>query len=60
MYQGTPATPIGDRDRRKKFPKLVEYDLIDYQGPTRDRTYWVIDKDADPQIELPQGAPSLA
>ncbi|EMA31709.1 Cdc6/Cdc18 family protein [Halobiforma nitratireducens] len=52
-YQGTPATPIGERARRKKFPKLVEYDLVDYDGPTRDRTYWPVDDDVEPQVNLP-------
>ncbi|UHQ96438.1 Cdc6/Cdc18 family protein [Natrinema halophilum] len=55
IYQGEPAQPIGERARREKFQKLREYKLVDYEGPTRDRTYWVIDEDVEPQhIELPE------
>nr|WP_321576087.1 hypothetical protein [Halosolutus gelatinilyticus] len=38
-YAGTPVYPLGKRARRDKFPKLKEYDLVNYDGPTRDRLY---------------------
>lgn len=50
VYSGSPVTPIGKRARRDKFPKLEKYDLISYDGPTRDRLYWVVDKDVEPVV----------
>ncbi|AFZ73021.1 Cdc6/Cdc18 family protein [Natronobacterium gregoryi] len=53
LYRDIPACPIGKRARREKFSKLREYDLVDYDGSTRARTYWVIDESVTPQLELP-------
>ncbi|WP_049888210.1 MULTISPECIES: Cdc6/Cdc18 family protein [unclassified Natrinema] len=56
VYHGVAPTSIGKRARRGKFKKLEEYNLIGYEGPTRDRTYRVIDGDVEPQLELPVAA----
>ncbi|QRV14253.1 AAA family ATPase [Haloterrigena salifodinae] len=53
VYAGSPVHPIGKRARRDKFPKLEKYDLICYDGPTRDRLYWVVDEDVEPVIDYP-------
>lgn len=53
VYQGRPAQPIGERARREKFPKLEEYDLLEYSGPTSNRVYEVADAEVEPRIELP-------
>ncbi|SFS63529.1 Cdc6/Cdc18 family protein [Halostagnicola kamekurae] len=57
IYAGSPPQPLGERARREKLSKLAEYDLIDYDGPTRDRLYWVIDSDVEPLLELPGRMP---
>lgn len=50
--------PIGERARRGKFPKLKEYDLVDYdEETTKDRVYEVIDVDVEPPLELPGQTP---
>ncbi|MDJ1433556.1 AAA family ATPase [Halostagnicola sp. A-GB9-2] len=54
FYAGSPLQPLGKRARRGKLSKLEEYDLIDYDGPTRDRLYWVLDEDVEPEVELPE------
>ena len=54
LYAGSPTQPLGERARRGKLSKLAEYDLIDYDGPTRDRLYWVLDEDVEPRVELPE------
>ncbi|SDR25460.1 Cdc6/Cdc18 family protein [Natronobacterium texcoconense] len=59
VYRGVPACPIGERARREKFPKLREYDLVDYEGSTRDRTYWVVDESVTPRLELSSSADRL-
>ncbi|WP_049891867.1 Cdc6/Cdc18 family protein [Natronococcus amylolyticus] len=48
VYSGSPVQPLGKRARRGKLPKLQAYDLINYDGPTRDRLYWVVDEEIDP------------
>lgn len=53
-YRGEPAQPIKNRARRAKFAKLVEYDLVEFEGPTRARTYRVIDEEVEPNLGLPQ------
>lgn len=53
IYKGQPTAPIGKRERRRKIPKLVDYDLVDHDGATRGRTYWVVDEGVDPVVELP-------
>ncbi|ELY96647.1 AAA ATPase [Natrialba chahannaoensis JCM 10990] len=54
IYAGGPVHPIGERARRGKFPKLKEYDLIDYdESTTKNRVYSVIDTDVEPVIDLP-------
>ncbi|AFZ73070.1 Cdc6/Cdc18 family protein [Natronobacterium gregoryi] len=53
VYHGTAAQPIGRRARREKFPKLREYDLVEYEGPTRSRVYEVADPDVEPKVDLP-------
>lgn len=57
IYYNKSPQSIGERARRDKFEKLKRYDLVSYTGPTRDRTYWVIDEQVEPQkIELPTAA----
>jgi hypothetical protein len=53
IYAGSPVQPLGERARRGKIPKLEAYDLVDYDGPTRDRLYWVTDEDVQSVVELP-------
>ncbi|SDD86765.1 hypothetical protein [Natrinema hispanicum] len=53
IYAGSPVQPLGRRARRDKIQKLNAYDLVDYDEPTRDRLYWVIDENVEPKIELP-------
>ncbi len=53
-YAGGPVHPIGERARRGKFPKLKEYDLVEYdESTTKDRVYSVIDINVEPVIDLP-------
>ncbi|MGQ3413638.1 Cdc6/Cdc18 family protein [Natrinema sp. LN54] len=57
VYHNKAPQSIRERARRKKFEKLKRYDLVDYAGPTSDRTYWVIDEEVEPQkVELPAAA----
>jgi len=44
IYSGRSHTPLGDRAQRRKLRKLADYDLIDLEGSTRDRTYAVVDE----------------
>ncbi|ELY54212.1 Cdc6/Cdc18 family protein [Natronococcus jeotgali] len=52
VYSGSPVQPLGKRARRGKLPKLQAYDLIDYDGPTRDRLYWVVDEKIEPVARI--------
>jgi len=45
VYQGLPQTPIGERERRRKLRKLVEYGLVECEGANRSREYRVCDGD---------------
>ena len=53
IYAGSPVQPLGKRARRGEIQTLNAYDLVNYDGPTRDRLYWVIDENVGPEIELP-------
>ncbi|WP_265112245.1 Cdc6/Cdc18 family protein [Halosolutus halophilus] len=59
VYEGTPVCPIGERARRNKFPKLEAYDLIAFDGTTKDRVYEAIDPTIEPVVELPDN-PTLS
>ncbi|OAQ52955.1 AAA family ATPase [Natrinema mahii] len=52
LYAGSPVQPLRKWARRDKIEKLTACDLIDYDGPTRDRLYWVIDEGVEPKVEL--------
>lgn len=54
VYHGTDLAPIGQRARRKKLEKLREYDLIEYDGDTLDRHYWVADATLAARIDIPE------
>jgi len=53
VYQGLPQTPIGERDRRRKLRKLVEYGLLECEGENRNREYRVCDREIVGPIETP-------
>jgi len=46
---GVDRTPLSERARRNKLTKLVEYDLIEVEGQSRDRIY----EATDPRITTP-------
>ena len=52
VYRDVPQMPIGRRARRKKLPKLEDYDLIAIEGETSDRRYRVLDAAVEPPIEV--------
>ncbi|MFC6973669.1 Cdc6/Cdc18 family protein [Halomicroarcula sp. GCM10025709] len=44
VYQGRQRQPLSERSQRRKLAKLVEYDLIEREGASRDRSYSVLDE----------------
>jgi Cdc6-like AAA superfamily ATPase len=56
VYQGLPQTPIGERERRRKCRKLVEYGLIKGAGENRDREYRVCDEGVQATVRISLGS----
>lgn len=54
IYENKAPMPISERQRRRKFPKLVDYDLVEFDGTNRGRVYRAVDEDVEPTIELPE------
>lgn len=52
VFYGTDTVPVGERARRNKLRKLVDYDLLDYAGANRHRVYWP----TEPNLTVPDDA----
>lgn len=54
LYQGVDVTPIGSRSRRFKLEKLVEYDLVEFDGTNQyDDVYQVCDPAVTSSVSVP-------
>jgi Cdc6-like AAA superfamily ATPase len=53
LYQDRQRDPVSDRQVRNYLEKLIEYDLVGYEGETRWRTYHVRDPSLEAPIQLP-------